>query len=99
MRKFEITFVFAALVIVALLGYGIAGNFLFSGKSACEAECKNIATLTADACVFNNTYFKKDFFTKNVCPPDQTAECEQQFCGVASYVDEEKFNSCSKLCR
>ena len=98
MKKFEATFVFVALIIVALLVYGVAGNFLSGDGTFCKTECGNITLKTADACVFNSTYVKKDFFMQNICPPNQEAVCEKQFCGIVSYVDQTSFDRCMKLC-
>ncbi len=98
--KFEPTFIFAALIALGVLGYGISGNFLSNSKAMCEADCKNITLQEAPACVFNGTYFKKEFFVENYPGCKENFEqCEKQFCGIISYNDPIKVEACIRLCQ
>ena len=96
--KIEPTFIFVALLVLGITGYGISGNFLNEPKPLCELECKNITLQQVDACIYNGTYFKKDFFLRNMCPQDKITECESQLCGEVQYLNQTNFDRCMKLC-
>ncbi len=98
--KLERTFVFAALMALAVLGYGITGAFVFEPERAvkCEEKCKQIISEAAESCLFNGTYFKKDFFANNFCAPELRNECLQQFCRPPLDVSKENSAECNKLC-
>lgn len=97
MRKFETTFVFVAVLIIAVIGYGISGNFLSDGKAYCESECRSM--MSADACFYNGTYYNKDFFLNSVCPQDIRQQCESQLCGTITLNNQTQMDRCMKLCQ
>lgn len=98
--KFERTFIFVAVLALAVIGYGITGAFILEPekKAECENKCGQIVAENVDACLLNGTYYKKDFFMKNICLPDHLDECEKQLCGVAVNIQPEKLQECIKLC-
>lgn len=98
--KIERTFVFVAILALAVLGYGITGAVVFNPQeqAACEEKCLKIAQENVDACYYNGTFYKKDFFVENFCNRDLADVCKQQFCGVATNLPVEKIDQCKALC-
>ncbi len=100
--KFEPTFVFAALIALAVLGFGITGGFISNSPTTekCVDKCKQIISESIESCFFNGTYFKKDFFANSFCAPELRNECLQQFCRPAvENLSNENLWQCEELCK
>ena len=97
--KLEPTFIFAAVLVLGVIGYGMTGAAVFNSDSekACLQTCAKIVSESIESCFFNGTYFKKDFFANSFCLPELKNECVQQFCRPA--VDNSTpTEDCKKLC-
>lgn len=100
--KIEPTFIFAAVLVLGILGYGMTGAAVFNSDSekTCIQNCAKIVSESAEACLFNGTYFKKDFFANNICLPELKNECVQQFCRPPiGNLSDENFQQCKELCK
>ncbi len=97
--KIEPTFVFAAVLVLGVMGYGLTGAFISGPNSekACLQTCAKIVSESAEACLLNGTYYKKDFFANSFCLPESKNECVRQFCRPAIDTSTPT-EDCKKLC-
>jgi len=98
--KIEPTFIFVAVLVLGILGYGLTGAAIFSQDSekACLETCAKIVSESAEACLLNGTYYKKDFFVKNFCSANYMTECLQAFCRPSVDAATIPQEDCKKLC-